>query len=144
MSRPVICPLTVGATAPESLSILQRRLQTAEEQTEELMRSLGSLGASADQLLVNSLNGSSSKRPVSPVNIHRSLSAAGQGLLWRQCETLVARVCKLESVLHTLKLSIFRLEMDKELNPSHTGQRTLFSVVHMCVNLKVKFASTTY
>ncbi|XP_051719856.1 coiled-coil domain-containing protein 150 isoform X2 [Ctenopharyngodon idella] len=122
MSRPVICPLTVGATAPESLSILQRRLQTAEEQTEELMRSLGSLGASADQLLVNSLNGSSSKRPVSPVNIHRALSAAGQGLLWRQCETLVARVCKLESVLHTLKLSIFRLEMDKELNPSHTAR----------------------
>ncbi|ROL55237.1 Coiled-coil domain-containing protein 150 [Anabarilius grahami] len=121
MSRPVICPLTVGATAPESLSLLQRRLQTAEEQTEELMRSLGSLGESADQLLVNSLNRSSSKRPVSPVNIHRALSAAGEGLIWRQCETLVARVCKLESVLHTLKLSIFRLEMDKELNPSHTA-----------------------
>ncbi|XP_048015997.1 coiled-coil domain-containing protein 150 isoform X3 [Megalobrama amblycephala] len=122
MSRPVICPLTVGATAPESLSVLQRRLQTAEEQTEELMRSLGSLGASADQLLVNSLNGSSSKRPVSPVNVHRALSAAGEGLIWRQCETLVAHVCKLESVLHTLKLSIFRLEMDRELNPSHTAR----------------------
>ncbi|XP_058601423.1 coiled-coil domain-containing protein 150 isoform X1 [Onychostoma macrolepis] len=122
MSRSVICPLSVGATAPESLSVLQRRLQTAEQQTEELVRSLGSLGASADQLLVNSSHGSSSKRPISPVNIHRALSAAGEGLLWRQCETLVAQVCRLESVLHALKLSTFRLETDRQLNPSNTAR----------------------
>ncbi|XP_026117652.1 coiled-coil domain-containing protein 150 [Carassius auratus] len=119
MSRSVICPLSAGATAPESLSVLQQRLQTAEQQTEELVRSLGSVGASADQLLVNSLDGSSSKRPISPVNIHRALSAAGEGLLWRQCETLVARVCRLESVLHALKLTTFRLETDRQLNPSN-------------------------
>ncbi len=135
MSRSVICPLSVGATAPESLSVLQRRLQTAEQQTEELVRSLGSLGASADQLLMNSSDGSSSKRPISPVNIHRALSASGEGLLWRQCETLVARVCRLESVVHALKLSTFRLETDRQLNPSHTGQ---FSVVH------VNYASQQY
>ncbi|XP_016355470.1 coiled-coil domain-containing protein 150-like [Sinocyclocheilus anshuiensis] len=122
MSRSVICPLSVGATAPESLSILQRRLQTAEQQTEELVRSLGSLGASADQLLVNSSDGSSSKRPISPVNIHRALSATGEGLLWRQCETLVARVCRLESVLHALKLTTFRLETDRQLNPSNMAR----------------------
>ncbi|XP_039516052.1 coiled-coil domain-containing protein 150 isoform X1 [Pimephales promelas] len=119
MSRPVISPLTVGATVPESLSMLQRRLQKAEEQTEELRRSLGSLGASADQLLMNSSN--SKPRPVSPVNIHGALSATAEGLLWRQSETLVARMCRLESVLHTLKLTIFRLEMNRELNPSHTA-----------------------
>ncbi|XP_052431499.1 coiled-coil domain-containing protein 150 isoform X1 [Carassius gibelio] len=119
MSRLVICPLSAGATAPESLSVLQQRLQTAEQQTEELVRSLGSVGASADQLLVTSSDGSSSKRPISPVNIHRALSAAGEGLLWRQCETLVARVCRLESVLHTLKLTTFRLETDRQLNPSN-------------------------
>ncbi|XP_059369894.1 coiled-coil domain-containing protein 150 isoform X2 [Carassius carassius] len=116
MSRSVICH---GATAPESLSVLQQRLQTAEQQTEELVRSLGSVGASADLLLVNSSDGSSSKRPISPVNIHRALSAAGEGLLWRQCETLVARVCRLESVLHALKLTTFRLETDRQLNPSN-------------------------
>lgn len=129
MSRPVICPLTVGATAPESLSVLQRRLQKAEEQTEELRRSLGSLGASADQLLVNSSN-SSKRRPFSPVNIHGPLSATGEGLLWRQSETLVARVCRLESVLHTLKLTIFRLEMNRELNPSHTARLTALQEQH--------------
>ncbi|XP_016414509.1 coiled-coil domain-containing protein 150-like isoform X2 [Sinocyclocheilus rhinocerous] len=119
MSRSVICPLSVGVTAPESLSVLQRRLQTAEQQTEELVRSLGSLGASADQLPVNSSDGSSSQRPISPVSIHRALSATGEGLLWRQCETLVARVCRLESVLHALKLTTFRLETDRQLNPSN-------------------------
>ncbi len=128
--------LSVGATAPESLSVLQRRLQTAEQQAEELVRGLGSLGASADQLLLNPSDGSPSTRPISPVNIHRALSAAGEGLLWRQCETLVARVCRLESVLHALKLSTFRLETDRQLNPNHTGQ---FSVVH--VNLNVNYAS---
>ncbi|XP_077063826.1 coiled-coil domain-containing protein 150 isoform X2 [Siphateles boraxobius] len=129
MSRPVICPLTVGATAPGSLSILQRRLQKAEEQTEELRKSLGSLGASADQLLMNSSN-SSKQRPVSPVNIHGPLSATGEGLLWSQIETLVARVCRLESVLHTLKLTIFRLEMNRELNPSHTARLTALQEQH--------------
>ncbi|XP_051966346.1 coiled-coil domain-containing protein 150 [Xyrauchen texanus] len=121
MSRPVICPVSVGATAPESLSVLQRRLQTAEEQTEELLRGLGSLGLSADQLLMNSSDGNTSKRPVSPVNIYRALGASGERLLWRQCETLVARMCRLESLLHTLKLTTFRLETDRELNPSHTA-----------------------
>ncbi|KAK7156813.1 hypothetical protein R3I94_006760 [Phoxinus phoxinus] len=129
MSRPVICPLTVGATAPESLSVLQRRLQKAEEQTEELRRSLGPLGASADQLLMNS-SFSSKRRPVSPVNIHGPLSATGEGLLWRQSETLVARVCRLESVLHTLKLTIFRLEMNRELNPSFTARLSALQEQH--------------
>ncbi|XP_051535316.1 coiled-coil domain-containing protein 150 [Myxocyprinus asiaticus] len=122
MSRPVICPVSVGATAPESLSVLQRRLQTAEEQTEELLRGLGSLGLSADQLLMNSSDGNTSKRPVSPVNIYRALGASGEGLLWRQCETLIARMCRLESLLHTIKLATFRLETDRELNPSHTAR----------------------
>ncbi|CAM4556038.1 unnamed protein product [Leuciscus chuanchicus] len=114
---------------PEVPGSLKRRLQKAEEQTEELRRSLGSLGASADQLLVNSSN-SSKRRPVSPVNIHGPLSATGEGLLWRQSETLVARVCRLESVLHTLKLTIFRLEMNRELNPSHTARLSALQEQH--------------
>ncbi|XP_056330290.1 coiled-coil domain-containing protein 150 [Danio aesculapii] len=118
MSRSVVCPVSVSAAAPESLSVLQRRLQTAEQQTEELVRSLGSLGASADQqLLQNSVR----TRPISPVNIQQALSAAGESLLWRQCETLVARMCRLESVLHALKLKAFRLETERELNPSHSA-----------------------
>ncbi|XP_016128418.1 coiled-coil domain-containing protein 150-like [Sinocyclocheilus grahami] len=100
MSRSVICSLSVGATAPESLSVLQRRLQTAEQQTEELVRSLGSLGASADQLLVNSSDGSSSKHPISPVNIHRALSAAGECLLWRR---ILNHVEVLQADCHALR-----------------------------------------
>ncbi|XP_073780099.1 coiled-coil domain-containing protein 150 isoform X13 [Danio rerio] len=116
MSRSVVCPVSVSAAAPESLSVLQRRLQTAEQQTEELVRTLGSLGASADQ---QHLQNSVGTRPISPVNIQRAPSATGESLLWRQCETLVARVCRLESVLHALKLTAFRLETERQLNPSH-------------------------
>lgn len=124
MSRSVICPLNVGTMAPESLSNLQSRLQAAEKQSEELVKGLGFLGVSADHLTLNTSAESSSKHPDSPVNIHRPLGAGGDGLLWRrcECETLVSRVCRLESLLHTLKLTIFRLETDRELNPSHTGQ----------------------
>lgn len=122
MSRSVGCPMNMGATALESLSSLQRRLQSAEEQSEELVRGLNILGVSADHLLLNSSASSSLKHPVSPVNIHQGLGADGEGLLWRLCETLVSRVCRLESLLHALKLATFRLETDKELNPSHSGQ----------------------
>ncbi|XP_056613095.1 coiled-coil domain-containing protein 150 isoform X2 [Triplophysa dalaica] len=121
MSRSVGCPLNMGATALESLSSLQRRLQSAEEQSEELARGLNILGVSADHLLLNSSASSSLKHPVSPVNIHQGLGADGEGLLWRLCETLVSRVCRLESLLQALKLATFRLETDRELNPSHSA-----------------------
>ncbi|XP_057207335.1 coiled-coil domain-containing protein 150 [Triplophysa rosa] len=122
MSRSVVCPLNMGATALESLSSLQRRLQSAEEQSEELVKGLNVLGVSAGHLLLNSSARSSLKHPVSPVNTHQVLGADGEGLLWRLCETLVSRVCRLESLLHALKLATFRLETDRELNPSHTAR----------------------
>ncbi|KAI4902831.1 hypothetical protein NFI96_018371 [Prochilodus magdalenae] len=122
MSQPVIRPLSVGATAPESLSVLQRRLLVAEEQTEELLRGMGQLGLSKDQLrTLGSPGRGISTRPLSPVRVHQALGVGGEGTLWRQCEALVGRVCRLESLLHTLKLTVFRLETEKELNPSHTA-----------------------
>ncbi|XP_055053287.2 coiled-coil domain-containing protein 150 isoform X2 [Misgurnus anguillicaudatus] len=124
MSRSVIGAQNVGSTAPESLFSLQRRLQAAEQQSEELVKGLGFLGVSADHLPLNTSAESFSKHPDSPVNIHRPLGAGGDGLLCRRCgcETLVSRVCRLESLLHALKLATFRLETDRELNPSHTAR----------------------
>lgn len=135
MSRSGLCPLNMGATALESLSSLQRRLQSAEEQSEELVRGLSVLGLSADHLL-NSSAGGITKHPVSPVNIRRALDADGEGLLRRLCETLVSRVCRLESLLHALKLATFRLETDRELSPSHTGQCCF--QLHMQVELSAQ------
>lgn len=79
---------------PESLSLLSQRLQVAEGQGAELVKKLG---VSCDELGVE-LRYSS------------------------QSEALVARVCRLESLLHSLRLSVFRMETARELNSSHKGK----------------------
>ncbi|XP_035478261.2 coiled-coil domain-containing protein 150 isoform X7 [Scophthalmus maximus] len=45
-------------------------------------------------------------------------------MLWRHCDSLVSRVCRMESLLQTLKLTIFRLETERELDPPHTAHLT--------------------
>ncbi|XP_030633847.1 coiled-coil domain-containing protein 150 [Chanos chanos] len=125
MSRPVIQPLQFGATAPETLSLLQKRLQVAEEETEALVRDLGSLGVTREQLMLDLPGRDPPRRtisPVSPLMVHKALSGGAEGVLWRQCESLVGRVCRLESLLHTLKLAAFRLETERELSPSHSAR----------------------
>ncbi|XP_076832117.1 coiled-coil domain-containing protein 150 isoform X3 [Brachyhypopomus gauderio] len=133
MSRPTIPPLSVGATAPESLSLLQQRLLVAERQTEEVVQQLGSLGVSRERRARPS-DRTVPPRPPSPVKVYRALMPGGDSVLWRQCESLVARVCRLESVLHTLKLTTFRLETERELNPSHTArlQERLAALEEQC------------
>ncbi|KAG7471013.1 hypothetical protein MATL_G00119810 [Megalops atlanticus] len=126
MSRATIQPLSVGATAPETLSVLQQRLLVAEEQTEALIQDMASLGVSREQLLDPAASARDTcQRPVSPVHVWRALGGdKGEGLLWRNCEALVSRVCRLESLLQTLKLTTFRLETERELNPSHSVRLT--------------------
>ncbi|XP_072547480.1 coiled-coil domain-containing protein 150 isoform X2 [Salminus brasiliensis] len=138
MSRPVIRPLSIGATAPESLSVLHQRLLVAEEQAEELLRDMGTMGVSKEQLRAAGCPQSPSRglgmRPLSPVRVHQVLGAGGEGTLWRQCEALVGRVCRLESLLHTLKLTTFRLETERELNPAHSArlQEQLAALQEQC------------
>ncbi|XP_026867949.2 coiled-coil domain-containing protein 150 [Electrophorus electricus] len=134
MSRPTIPPLSVGATAPESLSLLQQRLLVAKRQAEELAEQLDSLGASREQLQARTSDRTPPPRPLSPVKVYRALRPVGDGVLWRQCESLVGRVCRLESLLHTLKLTTFRLETERELNPSHTArlQERLAALQEQC------------
>lgn len=58
----------------------------------------------------------------------------GENTLWRNCETLVNRMCRLESVVQTLKLNIFRLQTEKELNPKHAGsQKVVFLTILLCL-----------
>ncbi|KAM4628410.1 coiled-coil domain-containing protein 150 [Polymixia lowei] len=124
MFCPAVPPLSVGATAPEaSLSLLHQRLLVAEEQTEALIRDMGSLGVSREQLLEPVENRDPIQCPLSPVKMRQVLGgeAGGEGMLWRQCDSLVSRVCRIESLLQTLKLTTFRLETERELDPSHTA-----------------------
>ncbi|XP_049432865.1 coiled-coil domain-containing protein 150 isoform X3 [Epinephelus fuscoguttatus] len=119
MSRPAIPPLSVGATAPEALSLLHQRLLMAEEEAESLIRDMGTLGVSRDQILGSAQRMDATQRPVSPLKVRRV--SGDEGALWRQCDALVSRVCRMESLLQTLKLTVFRLETERQLDPSHTA-----------------------
>ncbi|NXF54383.1 CC150 protein, partial [Oceanites oceanicus] len=57
---------------------------------------------------------------ISPVQAR--VAFVGENTLWKNCETLVNRMCRLESVVQTLKLNIFRLQTEKELNPKYAAQ----------------------
>ncbi|XP_029473191.1 coiled-coil domain-containing protein 150-like [Rhinatrema bivittatum] len=118
MARPVIPPMNVRATAPETFSVLQQRIDVAEEQAESLIQELGSLGVSTQsfQPLASDM-----PHPIRPYLI-RSAFVQENDMLWKNCESLVSRVCRMESVLQTLKLCTFRLHTEKELSPKHSAQ----------------------
>uniref|UniRef100_A0A452HT83 Uncharacterized protein n=1 Tax=Gopherus agassizii TaxID=38772 RepID=A0A452HT83_9SAUR len=61
-----------------------------------------------------------SHQPVSPVRA-RVAFVGESDMLWKNCESLVNRMCRLESVVQTLKLNLFRLQTEKELNPRHAA-----------------------
>lgn len=96
MSRSVMKPLSAGASLPEPLSLLHRRVLVAEGQGAELAKKLG---ISGDELEAEFMDSS-------------------------QSEALVARVYRLESLLHAVRLNVFRIETARELTSSHTGKQT--------------------
>ena len=104
-----------GVSTPEALSLLHQRLLVAEEQAEALIKDMSSLGVSRERML----EPVDVQRPVSPLNMRRILGGAegGEGTLWRQCNALVSRVCRVESLLQTLKLTTFRLETERQMDP---------------------------
>ncbi|XP_077686620.1 coiled-coil domain-containing protein 150 isoform X4 [Eretmochelys imbricata] len=123
MARPPIAPMSVGATAPEAFAVLRQRMSVVEEQTSALARDLEMLGVNGQSLdLFHSkpLETPGSPQPVSPVRA-RVAFAGESDMLWKNCESLVNRMCRLESVVQTLKLNLFRLQTEKELNPKHAA-----------------------
>ncbi|XP_037768951.1 coiled-coil domain-containing protein 150 isoform X3 [Chelonia mydas] len=123
MARPPIAPVSVRATAPEAFAVLRQRMSVVEEQTSALARDLEMLGVNGQSLdLFHSkpLETPGSPQPVSPVRA-RVAFAGESDMLWKNCESLVNRMCRLESVVQTLKLNLFRLQTEKELNPKHAA-----------------------
>ncbi|NWU48047.1 CC150 protein, partial [Dromas ardeola] len=124
MARPTVIPTSVRATAPEAFMVLHLRMRVVEEQANALVRDLEALGS----FLLFSLNHFHSKAPETPAShpaispVQARVAFVGENTLWRNCETLVNRMCRLESVVQTLKLNIFRLQTEKELNPKHAAQ----------------------
>uniref|UniRef100_A0A8C5M9H5 Coiled-coil domain-containing protein 150 n=1 Tax=Leptobrachium leishanense TaxID=445787 RepID=A0A8C5M9H5_9ANUR len=116
MERPVIPPFNIQATAPETFSVLQQRMRVAEEQTESLISDLQALGLNCHGIDFDWRKSTALLRPISPVKV-RSAFVGDNDTLWRNCENLVNRMCRMESVMQTLKLGIFRLHTERKLNP---------------------------
>ncbi|KAM6200535.1 coiled-coil domain-containing protein 150 [Sarcoramphus papa] len=123
MARPTVMPTSVRATVPEAFMVLHLRMRVVEEQTSALVRDLEVLGVDGQSL--DHFHSKTSETPaghpaVSPVQAR--VAFVGESTLWKNCETLVNRMCRLESVVQTLKLNIFRLQTEKELIPKHAAQ----------------------
>ncbi|XP_074856710.1 coiled-coil domain-containing protein 150 [Carettochelys insculpta] len=119
MARPPICPTNVNATAPEAFTVLQQRLSVVEEESSALVRDverLGASGQSLDRFPSKPPGTPESHRPLSPVRA-RAAFVGESDMLWKNCDSLVNRMCRLESVVQTLKLNLCRLQTEKELNP---------------------------
>ncbi|XP_062972301.1 coiled-coil domain-containing protein 150 [Elgaria multicarinata webbii] len=123
MARPIISPVSINPTAPETFIVLNQRMRVVEEQTNALLRDLRTLGVNGHSMELfpsKPLENSNDHQSISPVHA-RVAFIGGNDTLWRTCETLVNRMCRLESVMQTLKLNMFRLQTEKELNPKHTA-----------------------
>ncbi|GLD52895.1 coiled-coil domain-containing protein 150 isoform X1, partial [Lates japonicus] len=120
MSRSATLPLSAGATAPEALCLLHQRLLLAEEEAEGLIRDMGALGVSRDQIL-----GSGKMMDTTQSPLTMQWVQGDERTLWQQWDSVVNRVCRIESLLQTLKLTVFCLETERELDPSHTDIKNL-------------------
>ncbi|KAM9284700.1 LOW QUALITY PROTEIN: coiled-coil domain-containing protein 150 [Cariama cristata] len=123
MARPAVMPTNVRATAPEAFMVLHLRMRVVEEQTTALVRDLEALsidGQSLDHFHSKTSETPASHPAISPVQAR--VAFVGENTLWKNCETLVNQMCQLVSVVQTLKLNIFRLQLEKELNPKHAAQ----------------------
>ncbi|XP_010291514.1 PREDICTED: coiled-coil domain-containing protein 150 [Phaethon lepturus] len=113
--------------------VLQLRMRVVEEQTSALARDLEVLGVDRQSLehFHSKTSETRANQPaISPVQAR--VAFVGENTLWKNCETLVNRMCRLESVVQTLKLNIFRLQTEKELNPKHAAQlEQRLNAIHM-------------
>ncbi|XP_069583066.1 coiled-coil domain-containing protein 150 isoform X2 [Ranitomeya imitator] len=121
MDRPVIPPLTILPTAPETFSVLEQRMRVAEEQTASLISDLQALGVSSHRFTKCEKLKAQHIRPISPVRARTAFIGDGD-TLWKNCENLVTRMCHMESMLQTMKLNVFRLHTDRELSTKHSGE----------------------
>ncbi|XP_061464144.1 coiled-coil domain-containing protein 150 [Rhineura floridana] len=123
MARPIISPVNIQSTAPETFVVLNQRMRVVEEQTNALLRDLQALGVnghSMDLFPSKPSENSEDHQSIRPVQA-RVAFVGTNDTLWQTCETLVNRMCRLESVVQTLKLNMFRLQTEKELNPKHAA-----------------------
>ncbi|XP_017922086.1 PREDICTED: coiled-coil domain-containing protein 150, partial [Capra hircus] len=122
MSRPVLSPTRINATASETFTVLQQRMRIVEEQTSSLRDDLIMLdfGDKRGQLETpECLEQPMSQNITRPIQ-NEIICSGKTNILWKNCEFLVNRMCRLESLIQSLKMNIFRLQTEKDLNPQKT------------------------
>ncbi|XP_078521516.1 coiled-coil domain-containing protein 150 [Lissotriton helveticus] len=124
MAKVGITPGTAQTMAPEPFTMLHKRMNAAEEQTKSLLKDLAKLGVNTQNFHhFSSSPGAPSESYNAIPAIHSMETFADHsdtGL--KNDESLVNRLCHMESIIQTLKLNIFRLHTEKELNPRHSDQ----------------------
>ncbi|XP_041593347.1 coiled-coil domain-containing protein 150 isoform X7 [Vulpes lagopus] len=125
VTRPVLSPTHINATASETFTVLQQRMRIVEEQTSSLRDDLIMLDFGEKR----SLSRGQLETPKcleEPVNIispieKEVICSEKTDILWKNCEFLINRMCRLESLIQSLKMNIFRLQTEKDLNPQKTA-----------------------
>ncbi|XP_015104799.1 coiled-coil domain-containing protein 150 isoform X2 [Vicugna pacos] len=123
MSRPVLSPTHINATASETFTVLQQRMRIVEEQTSSLRDDLIMLdfGEKRGQLeTAKYVEEPMSQNIISPIQ-NEIICSGKTDILWKNCEFLVNRMCRLEGLIQSLKMNIFRLQTEKDLNPQKTA-----------------------
>ncbi|XP_040827843.1 coiled-coil domain-containing protein 150 isoform X1 [Ochotona curzoniae] len=121
--RPILSPTHINATASEAFTVLQQRMRIVEEQTSSLRNDLIMLDYDdkRGQMEAPSCSeDSTSQRVITPVQ-NEVVNSGKTDVLWKNCEFLVNRMCHLESLIQSLKLNIFRIQTEKDLNPQKTA-----------------------
>lgn len=110
MSRQVIPPSChpMGSVPQQTAEVLENRLSVAEDETKNLLDQLNGLGFSKNAVDTNS---SKMTVPVSPYQVRM----ANNDVLKDNYSGLVSRVCKMESTVQSLKLSLLNIQGEKDL-----------------------------
>ncbi|XP_047402391.1 coiled-coil domain-containing protein 150 [Sciurus carolinensis] len=123
MCRPILSPTHISAAASETFTVLQQRMRIVEEQTSSLRDDLIMLnyGEKRGHLEPpDCLEEPVSQKVFGPIQ-NEIIRPGKKDILWKNCEFLVNRMCHLESLIQSLKMNIFRLQTEKDLNPQKTA-----------------------
>ncbi|XP_059558622.1 coiled-coil domain-containing protein 150 isoform X2 [Myotis daubentonii] len=119
ITRPVVSPTYISATASETVTVLEQRMRIVEEQTSSLRDDLImlDLGAKRNQFETPECLEAPENQNITS-RIQSEVTCSGKtDILWKNCEFLVNRMCHLESLIQSLKMSIFCLQTERDMNP---------------------------
>ncbi|XP_048664182.1 coiled-coil domain-containing protein 150 isoform X5 [Marmota marmota marmota] len=121
--RPILSPTHINSTASETFTVLQQRMRIVEEQTSSLRDDLIMLNYGEKRGHLEPPKGleePSSQKLFGPIK-NEVICSGKTDFLWKNCEFLVNRMCHLESLIQSLKMNIFRMQTEKDLNPQKTA-----------------------